>query len=120
MVRSIECRMLPLILLLVLAVPAAAVGPDKELTWPGGGQGKVTFEGEDHSDENYTCADCHPGIFAMKFGTAKMTMAAMDRGEFCGACHNGERAFATNDRDRCEECHKKPTKKHRKRSENDF
>ena len=102
---------LSLFVLMVCGPAAHAVGPGKELTWPGGGQGKVTFEGDDHSDENYTCADCHPGIFAQKFGTAKMTMAAMDRGEYCGVCHNGERAFATSDPDRCEECHRKPKKK---------
>lgn len=113
MVRSVKLIVPQLFLLLILVAPVSAVGPDKELSWAGGGQGKVTFEGDDHADENYTCADCHPGIFAMKFGTAKMTMAAMNRGEYCGACHNGVRAFGTDDPDRCEECHKKP-KKHRK------
>ena len=114
MVRSMKPVVLPLFLLLFLIGPASAVGPDKELTWPGGGQGKVTFEGDDHADENYTCADCHPGIFAMKFGTAKMTMAAMNRGEYCGVCHNGIRTFGTDDPERCEECHKKPKKRGKK------
>ncbi len=119
MVRPIRLVILTASLVLLVAATAPAVGPDRELTWPGGGQGKVTFEGDDHSDENYTCADCHPKPFAMKFGTAKMTMAAMNRGEFCGVCHNGVRAFATDDPDRCEECHKKP-KKHKDKHREDF
>lgn len=111
MVRSITYIVLSLFLLVAGAAPASAVGPGKALTWPGGGQGKVTFDGDDHSDENYTCMDCHPGLFAEKFGTAKITMAAMNRGELCGACHNGERAFGTDDPERCEECHRKPKKR---------
>ncbi len=111
MMRSVKCAVLAAFCVLTIVVSAAAVGPGKELTWQGGGPGKVTFDGDDHSDENYTCADCHPGLFAEKFGAAKMTMAAMNRGEYCGACHNGVRSFGTNDPDRCEECHRKPKKK---------
>ncbi len=117
MIRSIQRSMLSVLLLLALIAPAAAVGPDKKLTWPGGGRGKVTFDGEDHSDENYTCTDCHPGLFAMKFGAAKMTMDAMKKGQYCGACHNGVRAFSTTDPDRCEECHRKSRQERRKRSD---
>ena len=114
MVRSIRSVVLSVLLPFLLLTPVLAVGPDKKLTWPGGGQGTVTFSGDDHGDENYTCADCHSGLFAMKFGTAKMTMAAMRRGEYCGACHNGVRAFPTDDPNRCGECHWKPRSQEQK------
>ena len=42
----------------------------------------------------------------MKKG-AKITMAAMNKGENCGACHNGSKAFASSDPKNCKTCHKK-------------
>jgi len=103
--------------LVLLAAQAGAVGPGKTLTWQGGGQGQVVFEGKKHAKEGHGCKDCHPGLFSMKQGTASMTMAAMDRGELCGACHNGKPAFATNDPKKCHECHKKHDDKHDKHKE---
>ncbi len=96
---------------------AGAVGPGKTLTWEGGGGGRVVFEGKEHAKEGYGCKDCHPGLFSMKKGTAVITMAAMDRGEFCGACHNGKTAFATSNPKKCHECHKKHDEKHDKHKE---
>lgn len=92
----------------MLAAPrgAAAVEPGRVLTWPGGGKGEVRFEGKEHAKEGYGCKDCHPGLFGMKHGTAAMTMAAMDGGRFCGACHNGTRTFSTRDPKKCHECHR--------------
>lgn len=94
-------------ILVLISAQAGAVGPGKTLTWQGGGQGQVVFQGKKHAKEGFGCKDCHPGLFSMKQGTATMTMAAMDRGEFCGACHNGKTAFATNNPKKCHECHRK-------------
>ena len=33
------------------------------------------------------CTACHTGIFEMEKGKAKMTMAGMGEGQWCGACH---------------------------------
>ncbi|MBI5141714.1 MAG: cytochrome C [Nitrospirae bacterium] len=82
-----------------------AVPPDRELTWPGGGRGVVKFEGEEHAKEGFKCDACHPGIFEMKHGAAKMTMAEMNKGRFCGTCHNGKITFSTADPRKCHECH---------------
>ncbi len=49
----------------------------------------------------YKCYACHDGLFSMQRG-ANPTMAAMARGESCGACHNGKIAFAV---DMCQRCH---------------
>lgn len=85
---------------------ALAVPSGKVLTWEGGGQGTVKFEGREHAEKGYKCDTCHPSIFQMKKGAAKMTMELLNQGKFCGACHNGKTAFGTNDPKKCHECHK--------------
>ncbi|MBU0480756.1 MAG: cytochrome c3 family protein [Proteobacteria bacterium] len=65
--------------------------------------GDVTFPHEEHLN-NFGCADCHPALFKAKRGANKTTMAAMEKGESCGACHNGSEAFGVTDT--CESCHK--------------
>ena len=42
----------------------------------------------------------------MKKGAAKMTMAAMNEGKFCGTCHNGKKAFSVKAPADCVKCHK--------------
>ncbi len=49
----------------------------------------------------YTCTSCHPEAFGMRLGTTPLTMAAMQRGEACGTCHDGRTAFALTQCDRC-------------------
>lgn len=49
----------------------------------------------------YKCYACHDDLFPMRRG-ATPTMAAMARGESCGACHNGKVAFGV---DTCHRCH---------------
>ena len=85
---------------------AIAVDTGKTLTWPGGGRGEVRFEGKEHAKKGHACKDCHSGLFSMKFGTAAMTMAALDSGQYCGACHNGTVTFSTKDPKKCHECHR--------------
>jgi len=83
----------------VMAVPAG-----KTVDYEGGGAGKVVFDGKKHADKGAKCNDCHPSIFQMKKGTAKMTMKEMNEGKYCGTCHNGTKAFATTE---CAKCHMK-------------
>ena len=53
--------------------------------------------------EMYKCADCHTKLFAYKAGAKHFTMHEMEKGNSCGACHNGKDAFtASGD---CEKCH---------------
>ena len=70
-------------------------------------RGKVTFDGKAHASKDLKCADCHtkPKLFQMKKGVDKMTMAAMNEGKFCGACHDGKKAFSV--KGDCNKCHKK-------------
>lgn len=64
--------------------------------------GKVVFSHTEHLKEKAirnNCKACH------KEGSKKLgrhTMAEMNNGKSCGACHNGRKAFAVAD---CQKCH---------------
>ncbi len=102
------------IILLVLIVAIAfvgsamAVGPGKSLEYPDGDQGKVIFSGDTHGPkQGMKCAECHPKPFAMKKGTFKMSKEDHGKGTYCGACHDGTKAFSQSDEASCGKCHKK-------------
>ncbi|MDH3319142.1 MAG: hypothetical protein OEO84_05560, partial [Betaproteobacteria bacterium] len=51
----------------------------------------------------FQCKVCHGELeFKMRAGTTETTMADIMAGKFCGKCHNGTIAWAT---DRCDLCH---------------
>ena len=84
---------------------SSAVPEGVNLTWPGGGAGKVTFDGTKHA--KIPCDACHiAGLFKTKKNADIMTMEGMKQGKFCGVCHNGKKAFSTTDPKKCHECHK--------------
>lgn len=94
---------------LMLSIGSAmAVMPGKTVEFASP-MGKVTFDGKAHADKGLKCADCHttPKLFAMKKGDDKLTMAAMNEGKFCGACHDGKKAFSVKAPADCVKCHKK-------------
>ncbi len=86
----------------VLAVPP---GKTVEFASPAG---KVTFDGKTHADKGLQCANCHaaPKLFEMKKSGARTTMAMMNDGKSCGACHNGTKAFSVKAPADCVKCHK--------------
>lgn len=90
-----------------LVASAVAAPPGKTVEYAGGPMGKVVFDGKVHADKGAKCNDCHTKIFQMKKGATKITMAAMNKGENCGTCHNGEKAFKSSDPKNCKTCHKK-------------
>lgn len=63
--------------------------------------GYVEFSHEFHASV-FSCQDCHPKIWQMKRSLKKMTMDAMYEGKFCGSCHDGKKAFASTE---CDKCH---------------
>ncbi|MEN8198445.1 MAG: c(7)-type cytochrome triheme domain-containing protein [Thermodesulfobacteriota bacterium] len=86
-----------------------AFGPKHPIVWDK--PTKVVFEHRMHTDNiGLECSACHGDIFAMQRGVAlrsgKLTMAAMAEGQFCGACHDGETAFASDTN--CAACHTLP------------
>ncbi len=104
-------RITLILLTLVVAIAfvgsAFAVPPGKTVEYQDGDLGKVVFDGKVHADKGLKCNDCHTKIFAMKKGSAKITMADMNAGKNCGTCHNGEKAFKSSDPASCGKCHKK-------------
>ena len=88
------------------SLSAMAVPPGKTVEFQSP-MGKVVFDGKAHASKGLKCNACHTKIFKMKKGADKITMAAMKEGKFCGACHNGEKAFKANDPADCKKCHKK-------------
>lgn len=68
------------------------------------GGGEAAFSHDSHL-ANYACADCHTRIFPYRAGALKATMAQMEQGASCGACHNrGKDAFPVQGD--CEKCHR--------------
>ncbi len=53
----------------------------------------------------YRCYVCHPTLFAMELGATPITMDAIGKGQYCGACHNGRIAFDV-DFATCARCHR--------------
>ena len=86
---------------------AVAAPPGKTVEFAGGPMGKVVFDGKTHADKGAKCNDCHTKIFQMKKGSTKITMAAMNKGENCGVCHNGTKAPKSSDPANRKTCHKK-------------
>lgn len=78
---------------------------DIELSTSGKPNRMVVFSHKVHTTW-LRCNNCHSAIFEKEAGSAKITMAAIDDGEYCGVCHD-KVALAPNG---CKGCHK-PIKK---------
>jgi c(7)-type cytochrome triheme protein len=67
----------------------------------------VIFSHQDHTQKGLSCNTCHSGLFKMEvFQVQKnkdFTMDSLYKGKYCGACHNGKKAFASNTQ--CARCH---------------
>jgi c(7)-type cytochrome triheme protein len=82
------------------AVGKTSFGPKEAITL-GQGASAVKFMHESHK---LGCSECHSKIFPMKKGESTVTMDAIYKGKYCGACHNGKKAFAS---EQCIKCHSK-------------
>ena len=106
--KKIFVLALVVVVALALSMTAFAVPAGKTIEFEGKGAGKVVFDGKIHADKGLKCADCHQsGLFKMKKGGDVITMKDMNEGKFCGACHNGTKAFSSKDAANCAKCHKK-------------
>jgi c(7)-type cytochrome triheme protein len=90
------------------AAKSRTAGAPPPVTFKGGADspGPVTFSHQAHLAKGLTCSNCHPRLFKMQAGGLTLTMDKMAAGQFCGACHNGKKAFGVMDGDRCSTCHK--------------
>src|SRR6185369_3404987 len=65
--------------------------------------GTLTFSHGKHLGM-YTCGDCHESLFRTGRGeNPHASMAQMERGKSCGACHDGKSAFSV--KGDCIKCH---------------
>ncbi len=64
--------------------------------------GKVDFSHSFHLGM-YKCDDCHNKVFTTGAQRKKYSMAQMEKGKSCGACHDGKTAFSVAKE--CSKCH---------------
>ncbi len=64
--------------------------------------GSVSFSHAVHI-EMFGCGECHPDTFKAKANSNQVGMKAMEAGESCGACHDGDTAFSV--KEDCSSCH---------------
>ena len=106
-------RVLALATLVGLTLATAGVAQDLprlpgpiKMTRTGDSPGRVLFTHATHVDASApACTTCHPRefrILKVSSRRAPVTHAAMDKGRYCGACHDGKKAFALDD---CAACH---------------
>jgi c(7)-type cytochrome triheme protein len=78
-----------------------------DLTFTSKKASPVLFSHERHvSEKGLKCTGCHYQIFQMAQGSYKMDMSKITKGEFCGKCHNGQKAFDVKDPKNCNRCHR--------------
>lgn len=70
----------------------------------GRGPGPVVFRHSTHDAADTRCSTCHTRLFPFRRAT-EVTHQAMGQGRQCGACHEGRRAFGTEDERACATCH---------------
>jgi c(7)-type cytochrome triheme protein len=79
----------------------------KDVKYEGGKSGPVTFVHKVHvGGQKLKCNDCHTKLFTKK-KEAKITKADHGEKKFCGACHDGSKAFSMTVEADCAKCHKK-------------
>jgi len=106
--RVIKSLFVVSVVLAALAFACPGYANKRDITFSTvGNEGRVVFSHEDHLQKHdLMCKQCHPGLFRMKAGSdGPVTMSAMADGKFCGACHDGGKAFDANSDSECDKCH---------------
>jgi c(7)-type cytochrome triheme protein len=104
--RSLAVAPFMACLLLPIGAFAQQVGGG-DLTFMPGKARPVLFSHEKHvSEHGLKCSGCHYQIFQMARGSYKMNMEMITKGDFCGKCHDGQKAFDVKDRKNCSRCHR--------------
>lgn len=89
---------------LAVAIPAAAVVGGGDVTFDVKGAEKAVFSHEVHvAKANLGCKACHPKLYLDTARSRRVTMKQMEKGQSCGACHDGKRAPGLED---CSTCHR--------------
>ncbi len=82
-------------------------GPEAPIIWTNPVKSVIFWHTTHTMGAELDCDSCHDEIFEMEAGIAEedenFTMQAMYEGNSCGACHDGDTAFAADTR--CTTCH---------------
>ena len=106
MKSAVAIAILAACLLIPLIARADKVGGG-DLTFTPKHAKPVVFSHEVHViGKGLKCTGCHYQVFQMAQGSYKMDMSKINKGGFCGKCHNGRKAFDTKDEKNCGRCHK--------------
>jgi c(7)-type cytochrome triheme protein len=76
----------------------------KEITFKVKETGPVHFSHTAHL-KNMQCNACHTKLYATSHSKKQVSMAEMEKGKSCGACHDGTKAFSI---EQCDACHPTP------------
>jgi c(7)-type cytochrome triheme protein len=99
--KVIVCGVL---LVMVLAATAWGSVGGGDITFSLSNASNVTFSHDAHvTKHKQKCGDCHYRIFTTTEQRKDVTMAQMQKGQSCGVCHNGQRAFDV--KGSCNKCH---------------
>lgn len=94
-----------LVIMLAASMSSAVVGGG-DVAFEGTKAGNVTFSHDTHvGGIGLQCTDCHDSLYVTREKHKHVTMAQMQKGKSCGACHNGEKAFDV--KANCNNCHRK-------------
>ncbi len=77
--------------------------PVKEKNYKVADAGNVTFSHKIHIDM-YRCQECHNKLYIPGSGNRTVSMAEMEAGKSCGACHDSKTAFTV--KENCDKCHR--------------
>jgi c(7)-type cytochrome triheme protein len=91
---------------MLMAVPVQA----KDIKYNFKNVPAVVFSHDSHLAKSKDCKSCHSAIFDLS-KKRTFTMADMERGQSCGACHNGKKAFGVTTQKDCSKCHRGLTTK---------
>lgn len=93
-------------LALIAGIAFAADYPEAPIVFDKPVKG-VIFPHKAHIEKGLACDMCHTRLFEMQAKksqeNADFVMDSLYKGKYCGACHNGSLAFASNTR--CATCH---------------
>ncbi len=86
---------------------ACHVVPEDPIIWTKPVKAVVFYHNVHTEEYGLECDSCHNEAFSMKLGAAEnapdFTMKSLYEGRYCGTCHDGETAFASNTL--CNTCH---------------
>jgi c(7)-type cytochrome triheme protein len=94
-----------LVLLMGLPTLANALWTHRTVIFHNPAVGTVKFSHDFHLEAlGKNCRLCHDAVFnIVPKKNPPITMAAMEKGKFCGHCHNGDMAFSV--KENCAPCH---------------